>query len=96
MWKCPDKKAKCKFTDLELLHYPEMIELILLSVINMVDVSITLKIGTGFLFAEERSCIIYIPQLRKRCAIQAITIHDIIRSCLFNGLGKYDIIRAAK
>ncbi len=91
---CPAKKVNRKLAGSALLRYPEIVKSILETVVNAVDVPVTLKIRTGW-SPEERNCI-EIAQLAEDCGIQALTIHGRTRACLFNGEAEYDNIRAVK
>ncbi|HEQ1858220.1 TPA: tRNA dihydrouridine synthase DusB [Providencia alcalifaciens] len=91
---CPAKKVNRKLAGSALLRYPEIVKSILDTVVNAVDVPVTLKIRTGW-SPEERNCI-EIAQLAEDCGIQALTIHGRTKACLFNGEAEYDNIRAVK
>ncbi|MCX8958601.1 tRNA dihydrouridine synthase DusB [Erwinia psidii] len=91
---CPAKKVNRKMAGSALLQYPDLVKSILSSVVNAVEVPVTLKIRTGW-DVNNRNCV-DIAQLAERCGIQALTIHGRTRSCLFNGEAEYDSIRTVK
>ncbi len=91
---CPAKKVNRKMAGSALLQYPELVKSILTTVVNAVDVPVTLKIRTGW-DPDNRNCV-EIAQLAERCGIQALTIHGRTRACLFNGEAEYDSIRTVK
>ncbi|WP_420842905.1 tRNA dihydrouridine synthase DusB [Erwinia mallotivora] len=91
---CPAKKVNRKMAGSALLQYPELVKSILSTVVNAVDVPVTLKIRTGWNM-DNRNCV-DIAQLAERCGIQALTIHGRTRACLFNGEAEYDSIRTVK
>ncbi|MGM3172799.1 tRNA dihydrouridine synthase DusB [Dickeya lacustris] len=91
---CPAKKVNRKMAGSALLQYPALVKEILTTVVNAVDVPVTLKIRTGWA-PEHRNCV-EIAKLAEDCGIQALTIHGRTRACLFNGEAEYDSIRAVK
>lgn len=91
---CPAKKINRKLAGSALLQYPELIERILRTVVNAVDVPVTLKIRTGW--SPEHRNYLQIAQLAEQCGIQALTIHGRTRNCLFNGEAEYESIREVK
>lgn len=91
---CPAKKVNRKLAGSALLQYPELVKSILTTVVNAVDVPVTLKIRTGWDPAN-RNCV-EIAQLAEECGIQALTIHGRTRACLFQGNAEYDSIRTVK
>ncbi|WP_035339378.1 MULTISPECIES: tRNA dihydrouridine synthase DusB [Dickeya] len=91
---CPAKKVNRKMAGSALLQYPALVKEILTTVVNAVDVPVTLKIRTGWA-PEHRNCV-EIAKLAEGCGIQALTIHGRTRACLFNGEAEYDSIRAVK
>ena len=91
---CPAKKVNKKMAGSALLREPELVAHILDSVVNAVDVPVTLKIRTGW-DPENRNCL-EIAKIAEKAGIAALTIHGRTRSCLFEGEAEYDSIKAVK
>lgn len=91
---CPAKKVNKRLAGSSLLRYPELVEKILISVVQAVDVPVTLKIRTGWDKAH-KNCI-DIAMLAEKCGIKAITIHGRTRECLFKGSAEYDSVKKVK
>ncbi len=91
---CPAKKVNKNLAGSALLQYPKLVERILMSVVQAVDVPVTLKIRTGWNKAN-KNCL-EIAQIAQKCGIKAITIHGRTRECLFKGFAEYDSIRQIK
>lgn len=91
---CPAKKVNKKMAGSALLREPHLVADILNSVVNAVDVPVTLKIRTGW-DLENRNCL-EIARIAEQAGIQALTIHGRTRSCLFNGNAEYESIKAVK
>lgn len=91
---CPAKKVNKKMAGSALLREPELVAQILDSVVNAVDVPVTLKIRTGW-DPENRNCL-QIAKIAEQVGIAALTIHGRTRSCLFNGEAEYESIKAVK
>ena len=91
---CPAKKVNRKMAGSALLQYPDLVRQILESVVNAVDVPVTLKIRTGW-DLEHQNCV-EIAKIAEQSGIQALTIHGRTRECLFEGNAEYDNIKAVK
>ncbi|QLB20344.1 tRNA dihydrouridine synthase DusB [Vespertiliibacter pulmonis] len=91
---CPAKKVNKKMAGSALLREPDLVARILDSVVNAVDVPVTLKIRTGW-DKENRNCL-EIAKIAEQAGISALTIHGRTRNCLFNGEAEYDSIKAVK
>ncbi len=91
---CPAKKINRRLAGSALLQDPPLVREILQSVVNAVDVPVTLKIRTGW-DTENRNGV-EIALLAESCGIQALTVHGRTRACLFNGHAEYDTIKAIK
>lgn len=91
---CPAKKVNKKMAGSALLREPDLVARILDSVVNAVDVPVTLKIRTGW-DKKNRNCL-EIAKIAEQAGISALTIHGRTRSCLFNGEAEYDSIKAVK
>ncbi|NIY92577.1 tRNA dihydrouridine synthase DusB [Vibrio diazotrophicus] len=91
---CPAKKVNKKLAGSALLRFPDLIEEILKTVVNAVDVPVTLKTRTGW-DTDNKNCV-YIAQLAENCGIQALALHGRTRACMYKGEAEYDSIKAAK
>ncbi|TCP93237.1 tRNA-U20-dihydrouridine synthase [Cricetibacter osteomyelitidis] len=91
---CPAKKVNRKMAGSALLQYPDLVEKILTSVVNAVNVPVTLKIRTGW-NKDNRNCL-DIAKIAEQSGIQALTIHGRTKTCMFEGEAEYDNIRAVK
>lgn len=91
---CPAKKVNRKMAGSALLQYPDLVQQILQSVVNAVEVPVTLKIRTGW-DLNHRNCV-EIAKIAEQAGIQALTIHGRTRACLFDGEAEYDNIKAVK
>ncbi len=91
---CPAKKVNKKLAGSALLRFPDLIEEILKTVVDAVDVPVTLKTRTGW-DTENKNCV-YIAQLAENCGIQALALHGRTRTCMYKGEAEYDSIKAAK
>lgn len=91
---CPAKKVNKRLAGSALLQYPVLIEEILRSVVNAVDVPVTLKTRTGW-DLDNRNCV-KIAQLAEQCGIQALALHGRTKTCMYKGEAEYDYIKAAK
>jgi tRNA-dihydrouridine synthase B len=91
---CPAKKVNKKKAGSALLAHPELVQAILESVVDAVDVPVTLKIRTGW-DPESRNGL-EIAQIAEQSGIQALTVHGRTRQCLYNGFAEYDTIKTIK
>ncbi len=91
---CPAKKVNKKLAGSALLRFPDLIEEILKTVVDAVNVPVTLKTRTGW-DTENKNCV-YIAQLAENCGIQALALHGRTRTCMYKGEAEYDSIKAAK
>ena len=91
---CPAKKVNKKLAGSALLRHPDVIESILKTVVNAVNVPVTLKTRTGW-DTDNKNCV-YIAQLAENCGIQALALHGRTRACMYKGEAEYDSIKAAK
>ncbi|MER2492420.1 tRNA dihydrouridine synthase DusB [Catenovulum sediminis] len=91
---CPAKKVNKKLAGSALLQDPKLVERILNTVVDAVDVPVTLKIRTGW-SVENRNGI-EIAQIAQKAGIKALAIHGRTRECLFKGEAEYQTIRAIK
>lgn len=91
---CPAKKVNKKMAGSALLQYPDQVRSILDSVVNAVDVPVTLKIRTGW-DPENRNGV-EIAKIAEQAGIQALAVHGRTRACLYKGTAEYDTIKAIK
>jgi tRNA-dihydrouridine synthase B len=91
---CPAKKVNKKLAGSALLRHPELIESILKTVVDAVDVPVTLKTRTGW-DTENKNCI-QIAKLAEDCGIQALALHGRTKACMYKGEAEYDSIKAVK
>ncbi|PNH90058.1 tRNA dihydrouridine synthase DusB [Vibrio diazotrophicus] len=91
---CPAKKVNKKLAGSALLRFPDLIEEILKTVVDAVNVPVTLKTRTGW-DTDNKNCV-YIAQLAENCGIQALALHGRTRTCMYKGEAEYDSIKAAK
>jgi len=91
---CPAKKVNKKKAGSALLPHPELVKAILESVVDAVDVPVTLKIRTGW-DPENRNGL-EIAQIAEQAGIQALSVHGRTRQCLFKGEAEYDTIKTIK
>ena len=91
---CPAKKVNKKKAGSALLPHPELVKAILESVVDAVDVPVTLKIRTGW-DPESRNGL-EIAQIAQQAGIQALAVHGRTRQCLYKGEAEYDTIKIIK
>jgi len=91
---CPAKKVNKKKAGSALLPHPELVKAILESVVDAVDIPVTLKIRTGW-DPESRNGL-EIAQIAQQAGIQALAVHGRTRQCLYKGEAEYDTIKIIK
>lgn len=91
---CPAKKVNKKLAGSALMRDPALVELICRTVVNAVDIPVTLKIRTGWNTDNRNAC--EIANIAERSGIQAITVHGRTRACAYRGEAEYDTIRDVK
>ena len=91
---CPAKKVCKKAAGSALLENEPLVDEILTSVVNAVDVPVTVKIRTGA-HLEARNAVT-IAKIAEQAGVQALTIHGRTRRCRFVGAVEYDTIAAVK
>ncbi len=91
---CPAKKV-CKVeAGSALLRDTRLVRDILESVVNAVDVPVTLKIRTGW--SRQTRNTLEVAKLAEDCGIQALTIHGRTREDGFRGNAEYDTMHQVK
>lgn len=91
---CPAKKVNKKMAGSALLQYPKLVEEIVQSVVNAVDVPVTLKIRTGW-DTDNRNGVT-IAKIAQDCGIQSLAVHGRTRACMYKGNAEYDTIALIK
>lgn len=91
---CPAKKVNKKLAGSALLQHPDVVKDILHSVVNAVDVPVTLKIRTGW-DTDNRNGV-DIAKLAQDAGIQSLAVHGRTRKCMYKGFAEFDTIRAIK
>lgn len=91
---CPAKKVNKKKAGSALLPHPELVRAILESVVDAVDVPVTLKIRTGW--DPENKNGLEIAKIAEQSGIQALAVHGRTRQCLYKGFAEYDTIKTIK
>lgn len=91
---CPAKKVNKKLAGSALLRYPDQVKAICRTVVDAVEVPVTLKIRTGW-DPDNRNGV-EIARIAEDCGIAALAVHGRTRACLYKGDAEYDTIRAIK
>lgn len=91
---CPAKKICNVYAGSALLQNESLVGNILESVVNAVDVPVTLKIRTGW-DTENRNAL-NIARIAKLSGIQLLAIHGRTRACMYKGDAEYETIAAVK
>ena len=87
---CPAKKICNVMAGSALLKHEKLVEDILHSVVNSVDIPVTLKIRTGW--DKDNRNALNIAQIAESAGIKALSIHGRTRACLYKGDAEYDTI----
>lgn len=91
---CPAKKVNKKLAGSALLKEPALVEQIIKSVVNAVDIPVTLKIRTGW--CENTRNGVEIAQIAQNNGIQSLAVHGRTRNDFYKGDAEYDTIKAIK
>jgi len=91
---CPAKKVNKKLAGSALLQYPDLVEVIVKSVVNAVDVPVTLKIRTGWNTDNRNG--VEIARIAERNGIASLAVHGRTKACMYKGEAEYDTIRDIK
>jgi tRNA-dihydrouridine synthase B len=91
---CPAKKVNKKLAGSALLKEPSLVEQIVKSVVEAVDVPVTLKIRTGW--CENTRNGVEIAKIAEHNGIQSLAVHGRTRSDFYKGDAEYDTIKAIK
>ena len=91
---CPAKKVCNVQAGSALLRDEPLVKQILSTVVDAVDVPVTLKIRTGW--DEENKNAINIARIAEQSGIQALAVHGRTRADAYRGAAEYDTIAAVK
>jgi tRNA-dihydrouridine synthase B len=91
---CPAKKVCNVMAGSALLKDEPLVVRILESVVNAVDVPVTLKIRTGW--DRNNRNALTIAKIAEASGVQALAIHGRTRACGFSGHAEYDTIGEVK
>jgi tRNA-dihydrouridine synthase B len=91
---CPAKKVNKKLAGSALMKDPALIEQIVKSVVDAVDIPVTLKIRTGWCDNSRNG--IEIAKIAEHNGIQSLAVHGRTRNDFYKGEAEYDTIRAIK
>ncbi len=91
---CPAKKVCSVAAGSALLKNEALVSDILETVVNTVDIPVTLKIRTGWDIASRNA--VSIARIAEKSGISALTVHGRTRSCGFSGEAEYNTIRQVK
>lgn len=91
---CPAKKVCKKLAGSALLKDEKLVESILTTVVNAVDVPVTLKTRTGWDTNNRNG--VTIARIAEDAGIQSLAVHGRTRACAYKGEVEYDTIAAIK
>ena len=91
---CPVKKILKQASGSALLRDEPLVERILKTVVDAVDVPVTLKIRTGW--STEHRNGTTIARIAEDAGIAALAVHGRTRACMFRGEAEYDTIAQIK
>lgn len=91
---CPAKKVLKKAAGSALLRDTTLVENILTSVINAVDIPVTLKIRTGW--CQDSRNGVEVARIAQDCGVELLAVHGRTRADRFRGEAEYDTIAAIK
>jgi tRNA-dihydrouridine synthase B len=91
---CPAKKVCNKFAGSALMRDTDLVKKILSTIVNAVDVPVTLKIRTGW--ASSKRNAVEIAKIAEDQGIACLAVHGRSRSQAFTGYAEYETIRQIK
>lgn len=91
---CPAKKVCNVMAGSALMKNESLVAEILTSVVNAVEVPVTLKIRTGW--DDKNKNAVSIARIAEDCGIQALSVHGRTRADAYKGDAEYDTIAAVK
>lgn len=91
---CPAKKVCKVAAGSALMKDEKLVQCILESIVNAVDVPVTLKMRTGW--DPQNKNATAIAHIAEQSGIQALALHGRTRACGYSGKAEYETIRAVK
>ncbi len=91
---CPAKKVLKKRAGSALLRNESLVAAILDSVVDAVDVPVTLKMRTGWDPGHRNA--VRIARIAENCGVRSLAIHGRTRACRYRGEAEFDTIRDVK
>ncbi len=91
---CPARKVCNVFSGSALMQDETLVASILESVVDVVNIPVTLKIRTGW--NKQNKNAVTIAQIAENSGIQMLTVHGRTRACGFSGDAEYRTIREVK
>jgi len=91
---CPAKKVCNKLAGSALMQDEKLVEKILKSVVQAIDIPVTLKTRTGWNYKNRNA--INIAKIAEDCGISCITIHGRTRNQAYTGFAEHETIRQIK
>ncbi len=88
---CPAKKVCNKAAGSALMQDPKLVKDILESVVNAVNIPVTLKMRTGWNVDNKNAP--NIAQIAQQAGIQMLSIHGRTKADKYNGMAEYDTIK---
>ena len=91
---CPAKKVCNKLAGSALMQDPNLVKKILMSVVNAVEIPVTLKMRTGW--ASNQKNAQHIAKIAEDAGISCIAIHGRTRNQAYTGHAEFETIRQVK
>ena len=91
---CPAKKVCNKAAGSALMRDTKLVKKILKTIVNAVDIPVTLKIRTGWTYSQRNA--LEIAQIAEDCGIASLAIHGRTRNQAYTGFAEYETIRQIK
>lgn len=91
---CPVRKVVNTFSGSALMKDEDLVEKILTSVVNAVNVPVTLKIRTGW--SEEVRNGATIAKIAEKCGVKMLSVHGRTRAQMYSGKADWDFVRTIK
>lgn len=88
---CPAKKVCNKAAGSALMQDEKLVKEILETVVNAVDIPVTLKMRTGWSVDNKNAPII--AQIAQQAGIQMLSVHGRTKEDKYNGMAEYDTIK---
>jgi len=91
---CPAKKVCNVMSGSALLQNEDLVARILDSVVNAIDIPVTLKIRTGWDLENRNG--VAIARIAEQAGVQALAVHGRTRACAYRGEAEYETISQIK